>query len=117
MIRDVRDRMNNFGVGSNDENPLFVKSIAITEEQIEEYNAPPNHIKKTDTRAQKYLDEHGEGSWEVDALPPDALNQLLEKEIEELIDMKKYNKIIKEENDEKEELLKKLSFIQSTHKI
>ena len=111
MIRDIRDRMSGFGIGNSDMCPLSIKRIAITEEQIEEYNAPPNHIKKTDTRASGYLEEHGEGSWEVDAIPPEALNQLLEQEIEKIIDMKKYNKIIKEEEEDKKELSKKLNKI------
>ena len=108
MVRDVKDRMNGFGVGDCEDSILFVNRIAITKEQIDRYDAPPNFTKETDTRTQKYLDEYGEGSWEVDALPPEVLNELLENKIEELIDIKKYNKIIKEEEEDKLELLKKL---------
>lgn len=94
MIRDIKDRLREFGVGP------IVKHIAITEDQIDEYNPPPNPAKITDPRADWYISKYGDVSWEVDALPPDVLNKLLVDSIEELIDMDLYDDIVrKEEND------------------
>lgn len=100
MIRDISDRLREFGADVN------VKAIALTMDQINEYNPPPNPAKITDPRAKDYISAHGEVSWELDALQPKMLNQLLKDNIEALVDMNKYNEIIQQEHWEKEELEK-----------
>lgn len=74
-----------------------VVPIALTREQIDEYTPPPNPAKMTDPRAAKFVDEHGSTSWEVDALRPEVLNQILTDAIEGLIDQKKFDKMKKAE--------------------
>lgn len=98
MVRDIQSRLRIFQCKTN------VKKIALTMEQIEKYNPPPNPAKMTDPRAQGYVDEHGESSWELDALKPDVLNKLLHSEIEKIIDMKKYKAIVEQEKEQVEEL-------------
>ena len=67
--------------------PLFeLRRIALNMDQIEQYNPPPNPAKLTDSRATKYIDEHGDESWELDALPPDVLDQLIVDELSTLMD-------------------------------
>ncbi len=68
MIRDVRERLNEFGVEG-----LEVIPIALTKEQIEKYSPPPNPAKITDSRAKWYIEKYGNKSWEVDALRPEVL--------------------------------------------
>lgn len=63
----------------------------------------PTH-NTTDPRAKDYILEHGNTSWEVDALNPKTLNQLLRGMIESLIDMDLFNEMLKKENKDKEEL-------------
>ncbi len=105
MIRDIEDRLNIFGVGNNEYQPCKVIPIALTMDQIKEYNPPPNFAKITDKRADKYIKEFGNKSWEVDALEPSVINELLEDKIEDIIDMKKYNDVIKEEQEDKKKLV------------
>lgn len=100
MVRDIRDRMGVFGATVN------VEKLALTMEQIEEYNPPPNPAKMTDSRAQGYVDQHGEHSWEVDALPPNVLNQVVTDRIEELLDRAMMDEIIEREEEQKKELRK-----------
>lgn len=78
--------------------------VALTREQIEEYTPPPNPAKRTDSRYRKFEEAHGDTSWEVDALRPEILNQILTDAIEELIDRDKYDKILEEEEDGREKL-------------
>ena len=54
-----------------------VVPIALTREQIRQYNPPPNPAKITDPRAKDFIALHGNTSWEVDALKPEVLNRLL----------------------------------------
>ena len=67
------------------------KRIALTREQIERYNLPSVKVKKTDTRSKKYIAKHGDRCWELDALPPDVLKDLVRDTIEDIFtfDLKK----------------------------
>ncbi|HEB13551.1 MAG TPA: hypothetical protein ENI13_01070 [candidate division CPR3 bacterium] len=96
MVRDIEDRLNEFGVYPE------VKPIGLTMAQIKKYNPPSNPAKITDPRAKWYIEEYGDNSWEVDALNPKTLNELVEKNVEDLIDMELFEKKIrKEERDKK----------------
>lgn len=98
MIRDITDRLLEFGIDAN------VKRIALTKEQIEEYDPPPNPAKLSDSRSGKYIDEHGDSCWEVDALNPDVLHKIVRKNIEALIDKQLYKVILEQEREGKAKL-------------
>ncbi|MEE9364846.1 MAG: hypothetical protein V3U92_19775 [Cellulophaga sp.] len=98
MIRDIETRLEEFGV-----NPV-VEHIGITRSQIDKFNPPPNPAKITDPRAKWYIQEHGNVSWEVDALNPETLNKLVSKHIEDRIDMDKFNEMLEREEGDKETL-------------
>jgi hypothetical protein len=95
MVRDIRDRMEMFGV-----NDLDVQKLALTMEQIETYNPPPNPAKVSDPRAVKYIEEHGDSSWEVDALPPRVLNQIISGAFANIIDDDLLNEIKEKEQSD-----------------
>jgi len=96
MVRDIEDRMDEFGIAC-----LNVKHIALTWDQVENYDPPPNPAKFSDPRAKWYMDRWGKESWEVDALPPDVLDKLLRTSIEEEIDMDIYTKSVDEEEEDR----------------
>jgi len=98
MIRDVRERLEEFGVYPE------VRHIGLTKKQIEKFNPPPNPAKITDPRAGWYIQKHGDFSWEVDALDPKALHQLVRENVEELIDMALFKSQLKQESQDKEML-------------
>lgn len=96
MTRDIEDRLKEFieydtgryvGPGGDVE----IKRIALNMDQIEQYNPPPNPAKETDSRFQSYMDIHGDESWELDALEPNVLVQLIRSEIRPLIDSEKWD--------------------------
>lgn len=66
--------------------PLTVKRIALNRDQVDEYDPPPNPAKITDSRAKAYIAEHGDESWELDALEPSVLTALIQDEIAALIE-------------------------------
>ena len=101
MVRDVRDRLEMFGVEY-----LTVRKIALTMEQIEEHQPPPNPAKITDSRAAAYIAEHGRSSWEVDALPPAELTRIIRREFGRYVDRPKYDAVIKREDAAKAKLLR-----------
>ena len=55
--------------------------------QVQQYGPPPNPTKLTDSRAREFIRQYGRQSWEVDALPPDVLTQLISNRFEELLDL------------------------------
>ena len=99
MVRDVRDRLLTFGVRG-----IEVKKVALTMDQIEEHNPPPNPTKITDSRAAAYIEKFGDESWEVDALDPETLVELIQTEIDEVLDQSMMDGIIRRENRQKEKL-------------
>jgi hypothetical protein len=70
---------------------LTINRIALNMDQVEELQPPPNPAKVTDPRAKNYIAEHGYESWELDAIPPDVLDQLIQGEIETHIDREQWD--------------------------
>lgn len=71
--------------------PWRVKRIALSIEQVEMYSPPPNPAKKSDARWQSYFDATGlDESWELDALEPRVLQDLVQDEINFLRDETKW---------------------------
>jgi hypothetical protein len=98
MVRDIKDRLLEFGA------EVEVKRIALNQDQIKKYNPPPNPAKIKDPRAKAYIAEFGNTSWEVDALNPKTLHELVRKNIEELIDIDLFEAMVEQENNDKKEL-------------
>jgi len=98
MVRDIRERL---GIFQSD---VEVKRIALNMDQIDRFNPPPNPAKITDPRANKYIAEFGNTSWELDALSPRDLNDLLDNEIRDLLDIDLYNRVCRLEQFERDEL-------------
>ena len=76
MARDLRDRLKLFRTPS-----ATVQRVALTMEQIERYSPPPNPAKTTDSRAAGYIRKFGRDSWELDALTPDVMNDLITRSV------------------------------------
>lgn len=82
MTRDLRDRISMFMEGS----PFELHRIALTMAQVEEVQPPPNPAKTSDSRFDGYAELYGDESWELDALPPAYINELVTGMIEKHID-------------------------------
>lgn len=61
--------------------PMEVQRIALNMDQVHQYKPPPNPAKFTDSRARAYVAEFGKSSWELDALDPATLVQLVEDHV------------------------------------
>ena len=80
MTRDIQDRLELFG------STVSIHRIALTWDQIQEYSPPPNPAKATDARYTKYEEEFGDESWELDALEPAVMADLIREAVESHID-------------------------------
>lgn len=81
MTRDLTERISLFC-----RQPIELVRLALTMDQVEERQPPPNPAKTTDSRFQQYMEQYGNESWELDALPPEYLVDLVEQEINDRID-------------------------------
>jgi hypothetical protein len=60
---------------------LEVNRIALNMDQVERYSPPPNPAKVTDSRYASYRELYGAESWELDALTPQVLDELIQRNI------------------------------------
>ena len=81
MTRDNRDRLSLFSG-----HRIHVERIALNRDQIDRYNPPPNPAKLTDPRAVDYIRDNGNTSWELDALQPKIIDDLISRTVEKYID-------------------------------
>lgn len=104
MSRDIEERLNLFCRNGN----IEVKRLALNRNQVDQYNPPPNPAKSTDTRFTKYQEEHGDESWELDALEPQVISGIIATEMNLLIDQDKWEEC-KGSRDEGRRLLGEVS--------
>jgi hypothetical protein len=106
MVRSLRERLGQLG-----SHPSIVK-IALSREDIDYYNLPPNFTKTTDTRRGAFVAIHGDVSVELDALPPDVLQTRLRTEVEKNMDLTAFAQEQEQERKDRElieEALKAIS--------
>lgn len=96
MTRDIRDRLRLFtGL------PITVERIALTLEQIKKYKPPPNPTKQTDSRSADYNRRYGYECWELDALTPGVLDDLIRHAVEPHIEPRRWRQAEAREDDER----------------
>lgn len=99
MTRDNQERLSIFaGV------EIQVVRLALNMDQIERYNPPPNPAKMTDSRFSDYQAQFGDESWELDALDPSVIHQLIEDAVIKIRDPKKWDAALKQEAEDKQVL-------------
>lgn len=81
MTRDNADRLAMFARMG-----VEVRRLALNMQQVEQYTPPPNPAKETDSRFEDYAREFGDESWELDALEPAVIAELITTELESIID-------------------------------
>lgn len=99
MSRDVEERLSTFA-GT----PITVVRAALNMDQVKQFNLPPNPAKTTDSRSGGYIAEHGRGSWELDALNPQALGEIIMAEIGQLMDTDLWDESVQRQRGDQERL-------------
>lgn len=101
MVRDITERLGEFGVRPT----LDITKLALTLDQVEHFECPPNPAKTTDSRFKGYaeammdndiyaricdaqgltVDSDDVYSWEVDAIPPAEFDRMVRERVESFI--------------------------------
>src|SRR5499427_1942402 len=83
--------------------PFRLKLLAVTEEQIDEWNLPTRPTKRSDSRARSF----GSGvSVELDAIDPRRLRSLVERAIRKHMPKKRYDELMAQEERERQQIRK-----------
>lgn len=104
MTRDVRERLLMFSeiTGSF----IFeVVRLALNHDQIERWNPPENPAKQTDSRFASYEAQFGRSSWELDAVEPSQLADLIRGIVENKRDDVLWNEAVEREEIMRADLL------------
>jgi hypothetical protein len=92
MTRDIVDRLKVFAYGN-----VTLERIALNMDQVQQYNPPPNPAKLTDTRCNSYISKYGSHCWELDALEPKTLRNLVKDAVLKNLDKPKFDAIAEQE--------------------
>ncbi len=98
MTRDNDDRLELFTGG------IRVERLALNIEQVRKFKPPPNPAKRDDSRYRKYVRKFGRECWELDAVEPKVLADLVRKAVLKLRNAVKWNRAVKKENDDRRKL-------------
>jgi len=99
MSRDITDRLETFT-----KRELEFERIALNIDQVEEYNPPPNPAKLSDSRATAYIARFGDESWELDALRPTVIAELITEAVESCRDDEAWEQAVEHEEGQIKEL-------------
>lgn len=100
MTKDNRERLELFaGAGA-----FELRRLALNRDQVDEYDPPPNPAKTTDSRFEAYSAEHGDESWELDALEPATIADLIRTAVLEVRDEDLWNEALEAEETARERL-------------
>lgn len=97
MSRDISDRLVTFETYG-----VEFHRLALNMDQVDAYNPPPNPTKLTDSRASGYIAEYGHECWELDALEPMVISNLIRDHVTKYRDEKVYNEILRREKHGKD---------------
>lgn len=105
MTRDLQSRFINYSFEYDFR--VKVKRVALTIDQVRQYDLIPNPTKITDPRAGGYMARYGDECWELDAIEPDELVRLVQEAVEgEVTDWAAWDELKDQEVQEREELRK-----------
>jgi len=98
MTRDILVRLRLF------ETRTEVRRLALTWEQVRQYSPPPNFAKETDARFANYRAEFGDESWELDALEPRVLRDLVQDGVFDYRDPDLWGELYTKEQAQRDQL-------------
>ena len=91
MARDLKERLELFGAGCE------VRRVALTMKQVDQHQPPPNFAKERDPRFKDYELAYGDESWELDALNPTVITELIESTVGMWIDQDQWDIVEQQE--------------------
>lgn len=102
MTRDNNDRLRMFSGALHAD--IEIRRIALNMDQVEELSLAPNPAKITDSRFNAYSNKHGDESWELDALDPTYIDDLIRADLEGIRDPEQWDRVVAEETEARRDM-------------
>ena len=83
---------------------IEIVRLALNWDQVEQWQPPENPAKDTDARFAAYADKYGESSWELDAIEPRTLAELVTDAVQGLLDTDAWDEAVEKEDEMRDEL-------------
>jgi len=105
-----QDIPNAFGLSLRDDfgiepDRLVIIKAALTHEQTQELNLHEGQMAKEESaRYERFVEAYGERCWELEAVPNDTLQEIVEGTIRRTIDLEAFNCELEKEAEEKDDL-------------
>lgn len=103
MSRDILERLELF---ARKPGMIDLHRIALNMDQIQTFKPPVNPAKESDSRYAAYVSRYGVNSWELDALPPEVLTQIIEDNILKHMNVYRFIDAKRKEEAEQAELFR-----------
>lgn len=113
MTRDINERLGLFI--HKDGGAHEVQRLALNWDQVEQYRPPENPAKLTDSRAGGYIARFGASSWELDALEPSVLADLVRSAVHKIRDETLWSAAVSREDEGRQKLIGYASNYRSEH--
>lgn len=104
LTRDLEDRFARYT-----SQPITIERVALTFQQVKDYDLVPNPTKTSDTRSRQYIAEYGRNCWELDAIEPTELQWLVKNSIDNHLNLDKWNEDLLLEEQERAQLEEKFA--------
>jgi hypothetical protein len=98
MVVSLQERLGWFDV------EFEIEKVALTRQDIDDYDLPPDLTKATDTRAAAHIARHGDIAVELDALPVEVLRQRIIESVEENMDLEALARVRRRETADRNKL-------------
>jgi hypothetical protein len=97
MVRDLQRRLKLYGAPT-----AIVHKVALTPTQVTKWQLPPAPVKRSDKRAAKFIESHGDiSAVELDALDPEDLQGIVKDAIEAYIEPSRWQEAIDKSTDDR----------------
>jgi len=103
IYNSLRERIRNYDIAGEH---ITFERIALTPEQISDYDLPSDPAKKGDPNYKRFVSEYGDNVVELDSLPPEVLKDMVKDCIEQHIN-KKFLLHVKETESKEQARLQK----------
>lgn len=106
MTEDLIQRLRDYSAEENLD--LEIKRIALTIEQVKKWDLAPNPTKAKDKRSPNYVAQFGDRAWELDAVRPNDLQDIIRKAMLEEVDEATWEETEERITKEREKITKAL---------
>ena len=96
MTEDNRGRLSMFA-----QTNIIVQRLALNWDQVQHYKPVPNPAKTTDSRFKEYRKRFGDESWELDALDPSVIQELIRVAVMQVRNEDRWQEALEEETTDK----------------